>query len=164
MSLWIPIRDCDSRAVRLYRRHYSAPPRRDWSLNQRITGPGEYLMLLTPGADALFAWRVFMEVNRDKPLGVNCAIFRNESDYLSSDLILEAEAWARRRWPTMGWMYTYVDPRKVLSSNPGYCFKVAGWRTGPPTGRGLVSLWKRTTDVSGVVGEAEALPSGQRSR
>ncbi len=25
-------------------------------------------------------------------------------------------------------LYTYVNPRRVRSSNPGYCFKQAGWR------------------------------------
>lgn len=158
MSLWIPIRDGDSRAIRLYRRHYSANRSRPKTSRLRITGPGEYLMLLTAGADALFAWRVFMEVHRDRPLGVNCSIFRNESDCLSSDLILQAEAWARRRWPAMDWLYTYVNPSRIRSSNPGYCFKIAGWRRGEPTKSGLVSLWKPMADVSTVVGEAEALP------
>lgn len=25
-------------------------------------------------------------------------------------------------------MFTYVDPSKIRSFNPDYCFKVAGWR------------------------------------
>jgi len=25
-------------------------------------------------------------------------------------------------------LFTYVDPSKILSANPGYCFKRAGWR------------------------------------
>lgn len=36
--------------------------------------------------------------------------------------LAEAEAVAGSR------LYTYVDRRKVRSPNPGYCFKVAGWR------------------------------------
>jgi hypothetical protein len=35
-------------------------------------------------------------------------------------------AW--QRWPGER-LYTYVNPRKVKSENPGYCFKVAGWTT-----------------------------------
>jgi hypothetical protein len=27
-----------------------------------------------------------------------------------------------------GRMYTYVNPAKIRSINPGYCFKQAGWR------------------------------------
>jgi hypothetical protein len=53
-------------------------------------------------------------------------IFRNESQHLSSDMILKAEKFALNRWGDTR-AYTYVDPRKVRSSNPGYCFRVAGW-------------------------------------
>ena len=89
---------------------------------------------------------------------MNCSIFRNESDCLSSELILQAEAWARRYWPAMEWLSTYVNPRNIRSSNPGYCFKIAGWQCGEPTRGGLVLLWTPMTDVRTVVGEAEALP------
>jgi len=46
---------------------------------------------------------------------------------LSSDLIREADdliddLWGRSRH------YTYVNPRKILSVNPGFCFIKAGWR------------------------------------
>ena len=59
--------------------------------------------------------------------GVNCAFFRNEGAGLSSSLILAAERIADRRWSDQR-HYTYVDPEAVGSANPGYCFKVAGWR------------------------------------
>ena len=36
-----------------------------------------------------------------------------------------AAAW--RRWPGARF-YTYVNPRRVRSVNPGFCFKAAGWR------------------------------------
>ena len=35
--------------------------------------------------------------------------------------------WAWKRWPGER-LYTYVDPKKIKSTNPGYCFKVCGWR------------------------------------
>jgi hypothetical protein len=57
---------------------------------------------------------------------VNCAIFRNEGQRLSSDLILAAEEMAWRRWPGER-LFTYVWDAKVKSVNPGYCFKMAGW-------------------------------------
>lgn len=60
----------------------------------------------------------------------------------------------------MEWLYTYVNPRMIRSSNPGCCFKAVGWRLGEPTKRGLLSLWKRASEVDRVVGEAEALPQG----
>ena len=45
----------------------------------------------------------------------------------SSDLILECEAIAVDRWGPNR-MYTYVNPAKIASRNPGYCFKMAGWK------------------------------------
>lgn len=68
----------------------------------------------------------------DGQTGYNCAIFRNESLRLSSDIILEAEQHAFDKWGSNR-LYTYVDPTRVKSANPGYCFKCAGWhyvRTG----------------------------------
>lgn len=63
----------------------------------------------------------------DGQLGYNCSIFRNESSRRSSEIILEAEEWAFEKWGPSR-IYTYVDPRKITSPNPGYCFKVAGWK------------------------------------
>ena len=91
----------------------------------RIAGPGQKLVLLTAAADALFVWRKF--ISKDQQDGVNCAVFRNESPMLSSDLIGAAMALAQQRWPGQRF-YTYVNPRKVRSANPGYCFLQAGWR------------------------------------
>ena len=54
-------------------------------------------------------------------------IGRNEGQRLSSELILEAEALAWSKWPGERF-YTYVDPRKIKSKNPGFCFLKAGWR------------------------------------
>jgi len=62
----------------------------------------------------------------DKQTGYNCAIFRNESSRLSSEIILEAEALAELKWGANR-CYTFIDPRKIRSTNPGCCFKKAGW-------------------------------------
>jgi len=59
--------------------------------------------------------------------GFQCSLFRNESGRQSSEIILEAEEIAVQEWGNNR-MYTYVDPSKVISVNPGYCFKRAGWR------------------------------------
>ena len=58
-----------------------------------------------------------------------CTMFRNEGPALSSELIREAMAVTARQWPppTGGGWLTYVDAAKVASTNPGYCFKQAGW-------------------------------------
>lgn len=84
------------------------------------------MVLLTEDADALFVWRKFRSM--DGQGGVNCAIFRNESQHLSSILILDAEQLAWRRWPAER-LYTYVKAEAIQSINPGYCFKRSGWRT-----------------------------------
>lgn len=145
---WLPVKDGDPRASHLYKRHYSCKRYGDGRRHQTqyrnrhlIVGPGEKMVLITVDGRALFVWRKF----RDKSgqAGVNCAVFRNESDLLSSKLILEAEKLAWRRWPGQR-LYTYVDASQVKSPNPGYCFQMAGWRKcGRSQDRGLIILEKR---------------------
>lgn len=126
------------------RRHYSfyeyADGRRHSSGYRNrflFVGPGEKMVLLTADCRALFVWRKF--VSRDGQQGVNCAVFRNEGAGLSSDLIREAEELAWQRWPDER-LYTYVNRHKIQSTNPGYCFKMAGWRECGRTAKGLVIL------------------------
>lgn len=122
---WVLVRDGDARARALFHRHYSYRPYRDGRNPKRFVGPGEKMVLLTTACDALFVWRKFRSA--DGQQGVNCSIFRNESPILSSILIKEAMQLAWERWPGER-LYTYVNPRKVKSTNPGCCFKKAGWR------------------------------------
>lgn len=125
-STWIPVRDGNPTAATLYDRHYSRNPGAVGNL--RIAGPGEKMVLLTPCARALFVWRVFISKDPTAAAGdVNCAIFRNEGAGIASELILAAMALAWERWPSRR-LYTYVNPRRVRSANPGCCFKAAGWR------------------------------------
>ena len=63
----------------------------------------------------------------DSQTGYNCALFRNESDRLSSEIILEAEQMAFDKWGPNR-CYTYIDQTKIKSVNPGYCYKMAGWK------------------------------------
>ena len=142
-SPWIPIRDGDPEGLALYERHYSAHRYRDGRVRRLFGGPGEQVVLITPRADALFVWRCFRSMD---PLarGANCSVFRNEGAYRSSALILDAEQFARARWPDVDTVYTYVDGRAVRISNPGYCFLMAGWRrTRRTKDRGLWVLEKR---------------------
>jgi hypothetical protein len=105
-------------------RHYS---RRIVGAKQ-FTYSGRKLILRNPAGTVLFVWMYPDEAMRmDGQAGANCALFRNESDRLSSEIILEAESWLPRKWPEVRRLYTYVDPSKVKSRNPGYCFKMAGW-------------------------------------
>lgn len=121
---WLPIKDGDPRGRWLFDRHYSRRHYADGRKPKLFCGPGEKMVLLTLDCDALFVWRKFE--SGDHQEGINCAIFRNEGQQRSSDLILEAEQLAWQRWPGERF-YTYIDPKAVKSSNPGYCFLKAGW-------------------------------------
>jgi hypothetical protein len=124
LGVWIEIKDGNDTARNIFDGHYSRHVYADGRKPKLFVGPGEKLVLITPEADALFIWRKF--ISGDGQQGVNCAAFRNESKRLSSELILEAERLAWERWPGER-LYTYVDPRKIRSTNPGYCFLQAGW-------------------------------------
>src|SRR5512146_1615589 len=121
---WFGVKDGNSLARAIFDRHYSRHFYKDGRKPKLFVGPGEKMVLVTPDFSALFIWRKFKSA--DGQAGVNCAVFRNESNILSSQLILEAEDLARQRWPNERF-YTYVAPKKILSANPGYCFKMAGW-------------------------------------
>lgn len=122
---WEQIRDGDLDLRAIYDRHYSRRVYRDGRQPKKTAGPGEYIALLLPDADGAFIWRKFIDDSGQK--GINCAVFRNESAILSSELILEAETYATARWPGERF-YTYVNGEKIQSTNPGYCFIKAGWR------------------------------------
>src|SRR3990172_7654561 len=97
------------------------------------------MLLLTLNCDALFAWRKFIDMSGQ--VGINCSVFRNESPILSSTLILEAERHAWARWPGQR-LYTYVKAAAIRSTNPGYCYQIAGWSKCGKTKSGLLILEK----------------------
>jgi hypothetical protein len=134
---WIETKDGDPRGLWLYERHYSAYRYKDGRKRRLFVGPGEKMVLLTPYCDALFVWRKFRSM--DGQQGVNCAVFRNESGILSSELIEEACGLAWRRWPGER-LYTYVNDAKVRSANPGFCFVMAGWRRCGRNGDGSLTI------------------------
>lgn len=123
--LWRAIKDGDDEARRFFDRHYSRKHYADGRRPKLFVGPGEKLVMVTPCRRALFVWRRF--ISRDGQEGVNCAVFRNEGAGLSSSLIMEADRIADERWPGER-HFTYVSPRGVRSTNPGFCFLQAGWR------------------------------------
>jgi hypothetical protein len=114
----------DDECRQLADRHYS---RRKVGARQ-FAYSGRKLVLRDAHGLVLFVWMYPQpELRMDKQVGYNNALFRNESSRLSSDIILEAERHAVEKWGANR-AYTYIDPRKVSSRNPGYCYKVAGWR------------------------------------
>lgn len=142
---WVEVLDGNASGRAIYERHYSAAPklaRRRARRSQIYVGPGEKLVLLYADARALFVWRRERpEFRNDGQLGVNCAVFRNEGAGLASDLILQAERPAWRRWPGER-LFTFVDPAQVRGTPPGNCFLRAGWRRCGVTSRGLHILEK----------------------
>lgn len=135
---WFSCSNTDARAVELYSRHYSSRKTVNPSVWRRcgITGPGEVMTLLTTDALALFVWQKQQYAKHGQD-GVNCAVFRNESQTLSSALIKEAVGMAWERWPNER-LFTFVNPIAVRGD--GKCFKAAGWSKCGRTSKGLIIL------------------------
>lgn len=141
-ALWIPVKDGDDHARSVFDRHYSRYRYADGRNPKLFVGPGQKLVLVTPCRRALFVWRKF--ISGDGQEGVNCAIFRNEGAGVSSDLIVAADAIADIRWPGER-HFTYVNPKRVRSQNPGYCFIKAGWRRCGITKHNKLLILERVT-------------------
>lgn len=117
---------CDAAACALADRHYSRRRPR----SGQIGPPGRKLVMVTPCERAVWLthWP-FAEIALDGLDAWRCTIFRNEGAGLSSELIREAMALTEECWgtrPRDGWI-TWIDPRKIASTNPGFCFLAAGW-------------------------------------
>lgn len=134
---WFACSDQNPAAMALYRRHYSKHEYKDGRRHSGgVMPPGEHLFLMIPDGRAIFGWLHNLVERYDKQTGVNCTVFRNESPLRSSDLISEACELAWVRWPGTR-LWTYVNPEKIASPNPGYCFKAAGWRKTGESAQGL---------------------------
>lgn len=133
-TVWVLAADGDFTCRDIFDGHYSRRHYADGRKPALFVGPGEKMVLRTPDARALFVWRKFIDNASPRQTGVNCAVFRNEGAGLSSELIRAAMSLAWNRWP-MERLYTYVCPKRIRSSNPGFCFLCAGWtRAGETTG------------------------------
>lgn len=145
---WVQVNDGDPRAFDIFRRHYTYRKgrKRDQNRNKkngnRMVGPGESIVLIGNDGKALFIWKK-QKYSQDGHTGINCVVFRNENkEVLSSEILLQAEKIAWARWPGER-LFTYVNARKIKSPNPGYCYKVAGWRQiGITKARKLIILEK----------------------
>jgi hypothetical protein len=120
----------DPQGAALADRHYS----RRTVGSPQFMPPGQTLVLRSNEGDVVFGWwrphpssGIRAMNNLD---GWTCTIFRNESEHLSSLLILVAEEHLKLSGMGCGpdGMLTYVWDKKVKSANPGCCFKKAGWR------------------------------------
>ncbi len=133
---FVIIRDGDPLALQIVDRHYS----RVKIGADRFMGPGQRLIMIEPTGEWLFAWRK-CKYRLDNQEGWECSVFRNESEYISSEIIRWAEEkLLEDHGPTR--VFTYVNPDKVKSPNPGYCFKKAGWKSCGKSKKGLLILEK----------------------
>ena len=141
-EVWLVVRDGNPTAKAIFDQHYSRRHYRDGRSQVCFAGPGERLVLVTHDALALFLWRKFFPMDKTQT-GVNCAVFRNEGPVLSSTLVREAMRMAKERWPDERRYYTWVNPKKIRSKNPGCCFLKAGWKHAGWTKRGLrILVWE----------------------
>jgi hypothetical protein len=128
----------DAECSMLADRHYS---RRTPGARQFLYS-GRKIVIRNSEGTLVFGWLwPYDDKRMDGQTGYNCAIFRNESERVSSEVILECERIATARWgPNRG--YTYVKPSAIRSDNPGYCFKMAGWKFARLSAKGLHLLSK----------------------
>ena len=107
--------------------------------------PGRCVVLRTEKCDAFWVTLApYAEYVRHQWAGAwTCTAFRNEGPLLSSTLIKQAVAatlYILKTPPDIGFI-TFVDQRQIKSPNPGYCFKMAGWKTvGRSKVQGLIAL------------------------
>lgn len=105
-------------------------------------------MLLTGEAHALWVTSYpFAQYVKHEWAGAwVCSCFRNESPHLSSELIREAVAATRVKWPEVPelGMVTFVDPTKVRNKRDfGRCYIRAGFEVVGETKGGLIALLMR---------------------
>jgi len=134
---WLVTHKGDMSCRLLADRHYS----RQTVGHPMFTRPGRNLVLRTTRGDAV--WVTWQGIRDDGLDAWECTIFRNESTILSSQLIREAVTATIFEWGAMpkDGIITYVDADKIRSTNPGCCFKMAGWkRIGESKKRGLILL------------------------
>lgn len=114
----------DPELARLADRHYS----RQKVGTPQFMPPGKTLVIRDHLGLIVFGWLWQRpEYRDDRQVGFCCSIFRNESSILSSTIIVRCVEMVIARWG-VNRCFTYIDPSRIVSANPGYCFKVAGWR------------------------------------
>lgn len=127
---WEIAHRADPRCVALADRHYS----RQKPGTPQFVPPGRCLVLYakTETGEAVWvtSWPFAHYVKHAWAGAWVCSIFRNEGAGLSSELITEAVAATRAYYgepPPLG-IITFVLPRAIRSTNPGACYRHAGWR------------------------------------
>lgn len=146
---WKHVHHANIDARRLADRHYS----RQTVGAREFTPPGNKIVLL--GKDNAAVWAIQRPAASSGIMradGFKCwnnVIFRNESQLLSSDLILEAIAMCIGLWPDLpeDGLHTFIDPRHIKPimrrscAVYGYCYIKAGFtEVGITKSRKLIRL------------------------
>lgn len=135
MTPWRKSDRFDPASLPLADRHYN----RQKPGTPQFVPPGRCLVLLAEDRSALWvtSWPHF-RADQWEGAWIN-TLFRNEGSFVSSALIRSAVSHTRAHFgetPDLG-MVTFIDPSKVQSTNPGYCYLVAGFRHAGWTPKGL---------------------------
>jgi hypothetical protein len=104
--------------------------------SRQFMPPGQTVVLLASDCSAVYGWwrphPASGIVAMNKRDGWTCTLFRNDrrNEWLSSIAILSAELALLESGYNCGpdGMLTYVARAKILSANPGYCYKCAGYQ------------------------------------
>lgn len=145
---WIVSHRCDPLVRPLADRHYN----RQSIGAPNFVPPGRCFVLRTECLRAFWvtSWP-FAEYVRHAWRGAwVCSAFRNEGAGLSSELIREAVAATRYRWPRVPdlGMITFVDSDKVKHKrDPGRCYLRAGFQRVGYTQGGLIALQQLATGM-----------------
>lgn len=128
MTAWRRRTKGDPAVVALADRHYSRLAY--GRAGTQVGPPGRLLVFMTADERALWVshWPQ-ARMALDRLDAWRCVLFRNEGPTLSSVLVRAAMAATTAEWgagPADGWL-TWVDTAHVRSSNPGFCFQMAGW-------------------------------------
>ncbi len=128
--LWRISHRADPAACLMADRHYS----RQKIGSPQFVPPGRCLVLRADTRTGSALWATswpFAEYVKHAWAGAwVCSMFRNEGAALASDLIRQAVSATRWHYgcsPKLG-MITFVLPSAIRSTNPGYCYQMAGWR------------------------------------
>jgi hypothetical protein len=141
VTRWRLSHRADKRALPIADRHYN----RQKIGSPQFVPPGRCLVLLTENADALWvtSWPLAEFVKHAWAGAWVNSCFRNESDFLSSDLIREAVAITRGKWPeipSLG-MITFIDSTKVRPKRDfGRCYLKTGFKNVGKTKGGLIAI------------------------
>jgi len=137
--IWELSHRAEPRALAIADRHYN----RQKPGTPQFVPPGRCLVLVAPGAAWVTSWP-FAEWVKHRWAGawVN-SLFRRESGPLASEMIRQAVAATRWRWPDVPALgiVTFVDADKVRAKrDPGRCYLRAGFIRDGETQGGLYAL------------------------